>query len=174
MHQKLYVGNLPWRTSEKEFRELFRNYGPIHSIFLVTDQETQMSCGFGFVELEEPYAEAAMRDLDESIFLGRVLRIRKAFGRDTECEKPPASHNSFGCKSFRGWGCGGRGCENRSFWDMKCCMKRSCRRDNEPYYREPERDSRDSRDSGDFEVRERSNKYKSYNKPIEEDGWGRK
>jgi RNA recognition motif-containing protein len=84
MLQKLYVGNLPWRTTEEDFRDLFRDYGPIHSVFLVIDQETNMSRGFGFVELEELHAEAAISALEQTTFLGRTLRVCKAFGKPPE------------------------------------------------------------------------------------------
>jgi RNA recognition motif-containing protein len=118
MLQKLYVGNLPWRTTEEDFRELFKDYGPIHSVLLVTDQETNMSRGFGFVELDELRAEAAISALEQTTFLGRTLRVSKAISKPQE-KKPVGGlgHKNPGS----GRDCGGRGCGDMVFPDRPCC-----------------------------------------------------
>jgi RNA recognition motif-containing protein len=118
MSQKLYVGNLPWRTTEEDFRELFKDFGPIHSVLLVTDQETNMSRGFGFVELDELRAEAAISALEQTTFLGRTLRVSKAVSKAPE-KKPSGG---FGYKSPGGRDCGGgRGCGDMAFPDRAFC-----------------------------------------------------
>lgn len=81
MSQKLYIGNLPYRTTETEIRTLFEKYEPIHSLVLIHDRETGRSRGFGFIELEEDHANAAVNELGDSIFGGRNLRISKAHDR---------------------------------------------------------------------------------------------
>jgi len=80
--QKLYIGNLPYRTTVCDVREHFRGYGPIHSVILIYDIVTGMPRGYGFVELESSAAEAALRDLNDTMFLGRNMRIRKAINKD--------------------------------------------------------------------------------------------
>lgn len=78
MSQKLYIGNLPYRTTEVDVRKLFSKYEPIHSIVLISDRETGRSRGFGFIELEDEYADNAITELGDTMFGGRNLRISKA------------------------------------------------------------------------------------------------
>ena len=81
MPQKLYVGNLPYRTTEDDLRQLFKKYEPIHSLILVADKETDQPRGYSFVELDEPQAGDALYDLKGTEFNGRNLRISVATGR---------------------------------------------------------------------------------------------
>jgi len=81
MSQKLYVGNLPYRTTEADLRRLFNKYGPIHSLILIADKETEQPRGYSFVELDEPKAGYALDDLKDTEFNGRSLRISVARGR---------------------------------------------------------------------------------------------
>lgn len=78
MSQKLYIGNLPYRTTEVDVRKFFSKYEPIHSIVLISDRETGRSRGFGFIELEDEYADNAITELGDTMFGGRNLRISKA------------------------------------------------------------------------------------------------
>jgi len=89
MSQKLYVGNLPYRTTENDVRKLFTKYEPIHSVVLISDRETGRSRGFGFIELEEINAESAITELGDTIFGGRNLRISKAKDRDPMDARTP-------------------------------------------------------------------------------------
>ena len=57
MEKRLYVGNLPYTTTEEELRTLFGQAGQVTSIAIITDRETGRSKGFGFVEMATP-AEA--------------------------------------------------------------------------------------------------------------------
>lgn len=84
MVQKLYVGNLPYRTTENDIRELFSKYKPIHSTMLISDRETGLSRGFGFIELDKVNAETAITELGDTPFGGRVLRISKAKERESD------------------------------------------------------------------------------------------
>ena len=51
MNKKLYVGNLNYNTTEERLRELFEQYGKVMSAKVVTDFNTGMSRGFGFIEM---------------------------------------------------------------------------------------------------------------------------
>src|SRR5258707_5605394 len=51
MNKKLYVGNLPYNTTEAQVRELFEQAGEITEVALITDRETGRPKGFGFVEM---------------------------------------------------------------------------------------------------------------------------
>lgn len=77
--KKLYVGNLPWSTTEADLRDLFGRYGGVASAAVITDRETGRSRGFGFVEIEEAEgAERAISELDGSDLGGRSLRVNEA------------------------------------------------------------------------------------------------
>jgi RNA recognition motif-containing protein len=51
MEAKLYVGNLPYQTTEQNLRELFMQAGTVTSVALIKEPGTQRSKGFAFVEM---------------------------------------------------------------------------------------------------------------------------
>jgi cold-inducible RNA-binding protein len=51
VNKKLYVGNLPYETSQEQIRELFAQAGEVTEVTLITDRETGRPKGFGFVEM---------------------------------------------------------------------------------------------------------------------------
>jgi RNA recognition motif-containing protein len=77
----IYVGNLPFSSSEDEVRELFAQHGDVQSVKLITDRETGRPRGFGFVEMENDAAQAAISNLDGTEFGGRTLRVNEARDR---------------------------------------------------------------------------------------------
>jgi RNA recognition motif-containing protein len=78
MAKSIYVGNLPWSATEDEIHSLFAAHGSVLSVKLVTDRETGRARGFGFVEMEDSDAQAAVEALDNSSFGGRTLRVNEA------------------------------------------------------------------------------------------------
>lgn len=48
-NEQIYVGNLPYRTTEKDLRKFFEQYGEINSIRVIRDQATGRSRGFAFI-----------------------------------------------------------------------------------------------------------------------------
>lgn len=78
MSKSLYVGNLPWSATEEDVHGLFSAHGSVLSVKLVTDRETGRARGFGFVEMEDDGAKAAVEALDNSSFGGRTLRVNEA------------------------------------------------------------------------------------------------
>ena len=80
MSKRIYVGNLPFSTTDDELRSLFSQYGQVLSVNLVTDRETGRPRGFGFVEMEG--AEEAISALDRKEFGGRVLTVNEARPRN--------------------------------------------------------------------------------------------
>ncbi len=74
----IYVGNLPFTTTEDAVQELFAQYGTVTSVKLISDRETGRPRGFGFVEMEQSAAEAAISALDGNEFGGRTLRVNEA------------------------------------------------------------------------------------------------
>ena len=80
--KSIYVGNLPYSANEAEIRELFEQYGPVNAVRLITDRDTGRARGFGFVEMEEPGAAAAIAALNGADMGGRSLRINEAQPRE--------------------------------------------------------------------------------------------
>ena len=74
----LYVGNLPYRANEAAIRKLFSQYGNVISVRLVKDKETGKRRGYGFVEMPEQEALAAVAALNETEYLQRTLKVREA------------------------------------------------------------------------------------------------
>lgn len=76
---KLYVGGLPYTTSEKELEELFAEHGEVTSAIIIKDRDTGQSKGFGFVELaDEAAGQAAIKELNGKDFGGRSLTVNEA------------------------------------------------------------------------------------------------
>lgn len=76
---KLYVGNLPWGTSENDLRGLFTAYGAVESVTILTDQSTGRSKGLGVVELpSDEQARAAMGGLNGRLVVERSLTVSQA------------------------------------------------------------------------------------------------
>ncbi|MGL4722475.1 MAG: RNA recognition motif domain-containing protein [Desulfovibrionaceae bacterium] len=78
MSKSIYVGNLPWSATEDELGALFSEYGEVLSVKIIADRETGRAKGFGFIEMDESSAAAAVEALDNSSFGGRTLRVNEA------------------------------------------------------------------------------------------------
>lgn len=78
MSKSIYVGNLPWSATEEQVQALFAEYGKVLSVKLISDRETGRARGFGFVEMEDADAAAAIEALDNHDFGGRTLRVNEA------------------------------------------------------------------------------------------------
>jgi RNA recognition motif-containing protein len=82
LSKKLYVGNIPFSTTEDELRAVFEKHGSVASVNVITDRETGRPRGFAFVEMDEASAaDEAMRALDGSDLGGRSLRVNEAQDR---------------------------------------------------------------------------------------------
>jgi RNA recognition motif-containing protein len=79
MGNKLYVGNLPYSTSEAKLEELFSQHGAVTSVRIITDKMSGRSKGFGFVEMSsDEEAERATAALNGTEFEGRKLVVSEA------------------------------------------------------------------------------------------------
>ncbi len=80
---RLYVGNLPYRTTEEELREAFEAHGEVVDVNIIKDRMSGVSKGFGFVEFgTDAEAKAAMEALNGTQFGGRTLRVDEARPRN--------------------------------------------------------------------------------------------
>ncbi|MDR1050526.1 MAG: RNA-binding protein [Deltaproteobacteria bacterium] len=78
----IYVGNLPFSSTQNDISDLFSRYGTVHSVNLISDRETGRPRGFGFVEMDPEQAQAAIDALNGSDLGGRSLRVNEARGRE--------------------------------------------------------------------------------------------
>ena len=105
MGTKLYVGNLSFRTTGDELRDLFSQAGEVESASVIEDRETGRSRGFGFVEMVTPEgAAAAIEQFNGKDLGGRNLTVNEA--------RPKADRGGGGGGGGRGGyggGGGGRG-----------------------------------------------------------------
>ncbi|XP_006818923.1 RNA-binding protein 38-like [Saccoglossus kowalevskii] len=76
---KLFVGGLPYSTTDKSLREYFDNFGEIEEAVVITDRQTGKSRGYGFVTMaDRPAAERACKD-PNPIIDGRKANVNLAF-----------------------------------------------------------------------------------------------
>ena len=79
----IYVGNLPFETTEEELQVSFTEHGEVSSARIITDRMTGRSRGFGFVEMpDNSQAEAAIQALNNKDFNGRPLTVNEAKPRE--------------------------------------------------------------------------------------------
>ena len=79
MSTKLYVGNLPFETTESDLQSLFEGVGPVSTINLVKDRATGRARGFAFVEMSDAEgARKAISELDKHQYGGRSLTVNEA------------------------------------------------------------------------------------------------
>jgi len=78
MTKKLYVGNLPFQTTEDELSDIFSEVGNVESVRIITDRETGRSRGFGFVEMADEDAEKAISQFNGTDMNGRPLTVNEA------------------------------------------------------------------------------------------------
>lgn len=98
----IYVGNLSYQATEDDLKTIFAEYGSVKRVVLPTDRETGKMRGFAFVEMKDDAEEnAAIEELNEAEWMGRVLRVNKARPKEE-------GGNRSGGGGRRGGGGGGR------------------------------------------------------------------
>ncbi len=103
---KLYVGGIPYQTTEDQLRTAFEEAGQVTSASIIMDRMTGRSRGFGFVEMaDEASAQAAIDRWDGKEMDGRMLSV--SFARP-QGDRPPREGGGGGYGGNRGGG-GGRG-----------------------------------------------------------------
>jgi RNA recognition motif-containing protein len=78
MSKRLYVGNLPFEATIEDIRAAFEAHGTVSDVSLVTDRYTGSPRGFGFVDMDDEGAKAAIAALDSKDFKGRNLTVNEA------------------------------------------------------------------------------------------------
>jgi len=105
MSTRLYVGNLNFRTTSDELREIFSQAGEVENATVVEDRDTGRSRGFGFVEMVTAEgAAAAIEQFNGKEFGGRALTVNEARPRVER-----GGYGGGGDRGGRGYGGGGGG-----------------------------------------------------------------
>ena len=83
MGTKLYVGNLPFNTTEPDLQDLFSQAGTVSEVLLVQDKFTGKSRGFAFVTMSsDAEAQNAINQLHGKAVEGRPLTVNEARPRE--------------------------------------------------------------------------------------------
>ena len=91
MNKKLYVGNMPYETTQDQIRTLFAEAGEVTEVNLITDRETGRLKGFGFVEMAtEDGGREAIKRFNGHAMGERTLTVNEARPREDR------SSSSFG------------------------------------------------------------------------------
>jgi RNA recognition motif-containing protein len=110
MARKLYVGNLPYDTSDQDLQTLFAGAGTVESVSLMRDQATGRARGFGFVEMAtDEEAQNAIRTLNNYDLGGRNLTVNEARPKTSS----GGGGGGYGGGGYGGGGGGGRRSEPR-------------------------------------------------------------
>ncbi|MGH9473433.1 MAG: RNA recognition motif domain-containing protein [Terriglobales bacterium] len=89
--KSIFVGNLPFQTSEDELRTMFENYGAVSRVSIMTDRETGRSRGFAFIEMaNDEEAESAISGTNGSSMGGRSLNVNEARPRPERSSGGPS------------------------------------------------------------------------------------
>ena len=76
---KIFIGSLSYNVTEGDLRQAFEAFGQVTSTFVVKDQESNRSKGFGIVEMpEQAEAQSAIAALNGQAFKGRTITVNEA------------------------------------------------------------------------------------------------
>ena len=92
MAKKLYVGGLPYSTTDTRLKEIFSQAGAVESAAVITDKMSGRSRGFGFVEMtNDDEANRAVEMFNGQEVDGRTITVNEA-----RPQSPRAPRRSFG------------------------------------------------------------------------------
>lgn len=98
--KKLFIGNLPWSSTEDDIRQIFSDFGEVVEVRLITDRMSGRSKGIAFVEYAtEEEAQAAIEATQTLELDGRTINVSIA-----RPPKPREDRGSFGGGSRGGYG----------------------------------------------------------------------
>lgn len=97
MGTRLYVGNLPYRTTDEELLQLFSRAGEVREVQVMRDAATGRARGFAFVQMAtEEGAEQAIKEFHQYQLDGRALVVNVARPRTERPRAPQAEGDPFG------------------------------------------------------------------------------
>ena len=111
MASKLFVGNLPFTTTENDLQDHFAQAGAVMAVNIMQDRATGRSRGFAFVEMaSQEEATKAISMFHEQEFQGRALTVNEARPRE---DRPQGGGGGYRGGRGGGGGGGGGGCGYR-------------------------------------------------------------
>lgn len=81
MGERIYVGNLPFKTTDDELRQLFEAYGSVEQADVIRYKKSGRSKGYAFVIIDDGAAEQAVEALHNNKYEERVLKVKIAKAR---------------------------------------------------------------------------------------------
>ena len=97
MATKLYVGGLPYQTTQDELRDAFSQSGAVASVSIIMDKMTGRSRGFGFVEMEnDEDAQKAIEMWNGKDFGGRKLTVNEAKPMEARAPRSEGGGGGYG------------------------------------------------------------------------------
>ena len=100
MRRDLYVGSLPFETTEEDLRRIFSVAGDVQSVHIITDRDSGKSKGCGYVKMAtESEAKEAINSLDGATIEHRIIAVSEA--REQKPVKNRAGFGAFAAKKRR-------------------------------------------------------------------------
>ena len=94
MSKKLYVGNLSYKATEEDLKDLFKEFETVTQVNVITDRATGRSRGFGFVEISsDKDADKAIESLNGKMIQDREIVVNEA--------RPPKNRENRGNRGFQ-------------------------------------------------------------------------
>lgn len=84
----IYVGNIPYNTTEDQIREMFEQFGAVSAVKMITDRDTGRFRGFAFVEMDNDEAQTAINALNDADHDGRKLQVNEAKEKTDQDRRP--------------------------------------------------------------------------------------
>ena len=120
MSSELFVGNLPYSATQESLTDHFSVAGKVESVKIITDAQTGLSRGFGFVKMESEEAAAkAIEVLNEKDFSGRTLKVNTAGGGERRPGSGPRPGGGGGFRPREGNGGGNGGPRGNTTGDRR-------------------------------------------------------
>ena len=93
---RLYVGGLPYQTTDQDLIDLFEQAGNVTEVSIITDRDTGRSKGFGFVEMgNEQEARTAIERLNGTLLGNRTITVNEARERQSTGNRDLRSSNNY-------------------------------------------------------------------------------
>lgn len=103
----IYVGNLPYKATEEDLRQVFEEFGTVTSTSIIIDRETGRPRGFAFVEMaNDDEGAQAIEAMNGTEWMGRLLSVNEARPREQQ-QRPRGTYgggNSGGGGGYSGGG----------------------------------------------------------------------
>jgi len=103
MSKKLYVGNLSYKTTEDDLRDLFKEFETVDEVNLIVDRDTGKSRGFGFVTLSsDEDTTKAIDSLNGTTLHDREIVVNQARPRENRPGQSRGFKQDTGFRKKRG------------------------------------------------------------------------